>query len=48
MLHTQTIPTGPAGMDRLSVEAIEGSKLMIEKAISKTSKVEKFRFNSCL
>jgi hypothetical protein len=45
---TQTIPTGPAGMDNESVDAIEGSTAIILKAIPKTSKVEKFRFNSCL
>jgi hypothetical protein len=45
---TQTIPTGPAGIDRVKVEAIEGNKLIMLNAIPNTSKVEKFRFNSCL
>jgi hypothetical protein len=45
---TQAIPTGPAGIDNESVDAIEGSTAIILKAIPKTSKVEKFRFNSCL
>jgi hypothetical protein len=45
---TQTIPTGPAGIDNESVDAIDGSIAIILKAIPNTSKVEKFRFNSCL
>ena len=46
--HTQTIPTGPAGIEYASVEAIEGRRPMMEKAIPKTSIKVKFRRNSCL
>ena len=46
--HTQTIPTGPAGIEYASVEAIEGRRPMIEKAMPKTSIKVKFRRNSCL
>ena len=44
----QTSPTGPAGMEYASVDAIEGSKPMIEKAMPKTSIILKLRLNSCL
>ena len=45
---TQTIPTGPAGMEYASVEAMDGKSPMILKAIPKTSIIVKFRRNSCL
>jgi len=44
----QTIPTGPAGIEKASVEAIDGSNPMIEKAIPKTSIMVKLRRSSCL
>lgn len=33
---TQTIPTGPAGIEKDKVEAIDGKRAMILKAIAKT------------
>ena len=45
---TQTIPTGPAGMEYASVEAMDGKSPMILKAIPKTSIIVKLRRNSCL
>lgn len=45
---TQTIPTGPAGMEYARVEAIDGRSPMILKAMPKTSIMVKFRLNSCL
>ena len=44
----QTNPTGPAGMEKDRVLAIEGSKPMIENAIPKTSIMLKLRRSSCL
>lgn len=44
----QTNPTGPAGIEKASVEAMLGSRPMIEKAMPKTSIIEKLRLNSCL
>jgi hypothetical protein len=44
----QTMPTGPAGMENASVEAIEGSRPMILNAIPKISIKVKFRRSSCL
>ena len=44
----QTIPAGPAGIEKARVEAIEGSNPMIENAIPKTSIVVKLRRSSCL
>ena len=44
----QTIPTGPAGIEKARVEAIEGSKPMMEKAIPNTSIIVKLRRSSCL
>ena len=46
--HPQTKPTGPAGIEYANVEAIEGSRPIMLKAIPKTSSIEKLRFNSCL
>lgn len=45
---TQTMPTGPAGIEYAKVEAIEGRSPMMLNAIPKTSIMEKFLFNSCL
>jgi hypothetical protein len=44
----QTSPTGPAGIENARVEAMEGNRPMMEKAMPKTSIMEKFRLNSCL
>lgn len=38
--HTQTMPTGPAGIEYESVVAIEGNNPIILKAIAKTWTVE--------
>lgn len=46
--HDHTIPAGPAGSEKARVLAMDGRRPMMEKAIPKTSSVEKFRFNSCL
>lgn len=46
--HDQTIPAGPAGREKASVLAMEGRRPMMEKAMPKTSRVEKLRFSSCL
>ena len=43
-----TIPTGPAGMENESVDAIEGNKPMILNAMPKTSINVKLRRSSCL
>ena len=48
MRLTQTIPTGPAGIEYASVEAIDGKSPIILNAIPKTSIIVKFRRNSCL
>ena len=45
---TQTIPTGPAGRENESVDAIEGTKPMMLNAIAKTCVVEYCRRSSCL
>lgn len=45
---TQTIPTGPAGNENETVDAIDGTRPMILNAIAKTCGVEYWRFNSCL
>ena len=45
---TQTIPTGPAGTEYASVEAMDGKSPMILNAIPKTSIIVKLRRNSCL
>lgn len=45
---TQTIPTGPAGIEYDSVEAMDGKSPIILNAIPKTSIIVKFRRNSCL
>lgn len=45
---TQTIPAGPAGIEYVKVDAIEGRRPMMEKAIPKTSIIVKFRRSSCL
>lgn len=45
---TQTIPTGPAGIEYDSVEAMDGKSPIILKAMPKTSIIVKFRRNSCL
>lgn len=44
----QTSPTGPAGIEYANVEAIDGSRPMIENAMPKTSIMLKLRLNSCL
>ncbi len=44
----QTRPTGPAGIEYVRVEAIEGSKPIIENAMPNTSIMLKLRLNSCL
>lgn len=46
--HTQTIPTGPAGSEKETVDAIEGTSPMILNAIANTCGVEYWRFSSCL
>jgi hypothetical protein len=46
--HPQTNPTGPAGSEYANVEAMDGRRPMMLKAIPKTSIMVKFRFNSCL
>ena len=46
--RTQTMPTGPAGMEYASVEAMDGSNPMMEKAMPKTSISVKLRRSSCL
>lgn len=38
--HTQTMPAGPAGTENERVEAIEGSRPIILKAMAKTWTVE--------
>lgn len=38
--HTQTMPTGPAGRENESVDAIEGTRPMMLNAIAKTCGVE--------
>ena len=38
--HTQTIPTGPAGMENDNVEAIDGKRPMILNATAKICTVE--------
>ena len=44
----QTSPTGPAGIEYASVDAIDGRRPMILKAIPNTSIIVKLRRNSCL
>ena len=44
----QIIPTGPAGIEKAKVEAIEGSNPIMEKAIPNTSIIVKLRRSSCL
>lgn len=44
----QTIPTGPAGIEKDRVDAIEGRSPMILNAIPKTSIIVKLRRSSCL
>jgi hypothetical protein len=43
-----TIPAGPAGIEKESVEAMEGSRPMILNAMPKTSIIVKFLRSSCL
>lgn len=38
--HTQTIPTGPAGIEKDRVDAIEGNSPIILNAMAKTCTVE--------
>jgi hypothetical protein len=38
--HTQTMPAGPAGIENERVEAIDGNRPMILKAMANTSTVE--------
>ena len=45
---TQTIPTGPAGIEYDNVEAIDGKSPIILKAMPKTSIIVKLRRSSCL
>lgn len=40
MEHTQTIPTGPAGSENVSVDAIDGRRPMMLNAMAKISRVE--------
>lgn len=42
------MPTGPAGIEKDSVDAMEGKRPMILKAIAPTSIVVKVRLSSCL
>ena len=44
----QTMPAGPAGIEKERVDAIEGRRPMILKAIPKTSIMVKLRRSSCL
>lgn len=44
----QTMPTGPAGMEKASVEAMDGRSPIMLKAIPKTSSMVKLRRSSCL
>jgi hypothetical protein len=46
--HPQTMPTGPAGMEKASVEAMDGRSPIILNAIPKTSIIVKLRRSSCL
>lgn len=46
--HPHTKPTGPAGMEYANVDAMEGRRPMMEKAIPKTSIMVKLRRSSCL
>jgi hypothetical protein len=45
---TQTMPTGPVGREKERVDAIEGTRPMMLKAIAKTCRVEYCRRSSCL
>ena len=42
------MPTGPAGIEKDSVDAMEGKRPMMLKAIAPTSIVVKVRLSSCL
>ena len=44
----QTKPAGPAGIEYDKVDAIDGKRPMILKAIPKISIIVKFRRSSCL
>jgi hypothetical protein len=46
--HPHAIPTGPAGIEKDKVDAIEGSNPIILNAIPKTSMRVKLRRSSCL
>ena len=46
--HPHTMPTGPAGIEKERVDAMEGRRPMILKAIPKTSIMVKLRRSSCL
>jgi hypothetical protein len=46
--HPQTMPTGPAGTEKESVEAMDGRSPMMLNAIPNTSIMVKLRRSSCL
>ena len=46
--HPHTMPAGPAGIEKDSVDAIEGRSPMILNAMPKTSIIVKLRRSSCL